>query len=169
MCGIIGYIGKREAPEILMEGLKRLEYRGYDSAGLALLHQGRLEIRRCPGKLAVLEALLKESPVRGQAGIGHTRWATHGRPSEENAHPHRVGAIAVVHNGIVENFAELKAELIAAGEKFSSETDTEVISHLVHQYVSQGLDFEAAARKALLRLQGAYAVLILNGKEPDRA
>ncbi|OGP60882.1 MAG: glutamine--fructose-6-phosphate aminotransferase [Deltaproteobacteria bacterium RBG_13_61_14] len=168
MCGIIGYIGKREAPEILMEGLKRLEYRGYDSAGLALLHQGRLEIRRCQGKLAVLEALLKESPVRGQAGIGHTRWATHGRPSEENAHPHRVGAIAVVHNGIVENFAELKAELIAAGEKFSSETDTEVISHLVHQYVSQGLDFEAAARKALLRLQGAYAVLILNEKEPDR-
>ena len=167
MCGIIGYIGKREAPEILMEGLKRLEYRGYDSAGLALLHQGRLEIRRCQGKLAVLEALLKESPVRGQAGIGHTRWATHGRPSEENAHPHRVGAIAVVHNGIVENFAELKAELIAAGEKFSSETDTEVISHLVHQYVSQGLDFEAAARKALLRLQGAYAVLILNEKEPD--
>jgi glucosamine--fructose-6-phosphate aminotransferase (isomerizing) len=168
MCGIIGYIGKREAPEILMEGLKRLEYRGYDSAGLALLHQGRLEIRRCQGKLAVLEALLKESPVRGQAGIGHTRWATHGRPSEENAHPHRVGAIAVVHNGIVENFAELKAELIAAGEKFSSETDTEVISHLVHRYVTEGLDFETAVRKALLRLHGAYAVLILNEKEPDR-
>lgn len=168
MCGIIGYIGRRPAPAILMEGLKRLEYRGYDSAGIAVLNNGRMEIRRCQGKLTVLENLLQQNPVFGLVGIGHTRWATHGRPSEENAHPHRAGAIAVVHNGIIENYAELKAELIAAGEQFNSQTDTEVISHLVNRYISQGMEFETAAREALRRLHGAYAVLMINEQMPDR-
>ncbi|MGA2458697.1 MAG: glutamine--fructose-6-phosphate aminotransferase, partial [Terriglobales bacterium] len=124
MCGIIGYVGPREAYPIILEGLGRLEYRGYDSAGIATLVDNKLEIRRAKGKLDNLRHLLADSPIHGHIGIGHTRWATHGRPSEENAHPHKAGPVAVIHNGIVENFIELRAELLARGHKLRSETDT---------------------------------------------
>jgi len=167
MCGIVGYTGKKEASQVLMEGLKKLEYRGYDSAGVAVIVNGALETRRCKGKLAALECELAERPVRGATGIGHTRWATHGKPSDQNAHPHRVGPVAVVHNGIVENYAELKKELIAEGREFSSETDTEVIAHLIDKHLTEGLDFEAALRKSLHLLKGAYAVVALNARTPD--
>jgi glucosamine--fructose-6-phosphate aminotransferase (isomerizing) len=133
MCGIVGYIGPRDATPIILNGLKRLEYRGYDSAGLAVLEDGQLEVRRDAGKLSHLEALVSENPLHGHAGIGHTRWATHGEPSARNAHPH-VGAngdVVVVHNGIVENYLELRDELCAEGVEFKSETDTEVIVQLV--------------------------------------
>jgi len=137
MCGIIGYIGHREAAPVLLQGLKRLEYRGYDSAGVAIFN-GRIEVRRSVGKLTNLDQLLRESPVHGAIGMGHTRWATHGRPSEANAHPHRAGKIVVIHNGIIENYLELRRELAGKGRTFNSETDTEVISHLFDDYVKKG-------------------------------
>src|SRR3989339_352970 len=127
MCGIIGYLGPQEAMPIILDGLKRLEYRGYDSAGMAVIGANGLAIRRSVGKLMELDKLLRQEPLPGQVGIGHTRWATHGRPSEANAHPHQVGEIAVVHNGIIENYLELKEELIKQGHRFSSETDTEIV------------------------------------------
>ncbi|HEX9884681.1 MAG TPA: glutamine--fructose-6-phosphate aminotransferase, partial [Desulfobaccales bacterium] len=130
MCGIIGYLGPQEAMPIILDGLKRLEYRGYDSAGMAVIHDGGLAIRRSVGKLLELEKVLRQDPLAGQVGIGHTRWATHGRPSETNAHPHMVGSIAVVHNGIIENYLELKEQLLKEGHRFASETDTEIVSHL---------------------------------------
>jgi len=135
MCGIVGYIGPREAVPIIIDGLKRLEYRGYDSAGLAVLEDGCLEVRRASGKLRNLEEALKLSPVSGAYGIGHTRWATHGRPTEENAHPHRdcTGKIVVVHNGIIENYLDLKQELQQQGHRFVTETDTEIVAHLVER------------------------------------
>jgi len=167
MCGIVGYIGGQEACPILMSGLKRLEYRGYDSAGVAVIQKGSLEIRRCKGKLSALEWDLGQRPVSGVTGIGHTRWATHGKPSEENAHPHQVGDVAVVHNGIIENYAALKKELMAAGRVFSSETDTEVIAHLVDQGLKEGLDFEVALQQTLSRLQGTYAMVVINAARPD--
>jgi glutamine---fructose-6-phosphate transaminase (isomerizing) len=167
MCGIVGYVGNQEACPILMDGLKRLEYRGYDSAGVALIVDGQLQIRRCKGKLHALECELQEHPLHGRIGIGHTRWATHGKPSDENAHPHRVGDVAVVHNGIVENYAELKKELIAAGRTFSSETDTEVIAQLLDRYVQAGMDFEAALRRTLKDIRGAYAIVALYARQPD--
>src|SRR6266545_8212432 len=133
MCGIVGYVGPRSASDLIVEGLRRLEYRGYDSAGLAVLDEGRIELRRCVGKIGGLESLLRERPIPGSIGIGHTRWATHGRPSEANAHPHAdcTGSLAVVHNGILENFSVLKERLRAEGHEFRSETDTEVIAHLL--------------------------------------
>src|SRR5476649_2152941 len=135
MCGIIGYIGSKDVVPILIDGLRRLEYRGYDSAGVAVVHDGAIELRRSAGKLSNLEQAIRLDPITGDYGIGHTRWATHGRPTEENAHPHRdcTGKIVVVHNGIVENYLSLKKKLIEEGHKFSTETDTEVIAHLIEK------------------------------------
>ncbi len=166
MCGIVGYIGGQAATPIILEGLKKLEYRGYDSAGIATLADGASAIRRSEGKLKNLERLLAEQPLVGSIGIGHTRWATHGRPSEINAHPHRAGSIIVVHNGIIENYLPLREELKRAGHTFRSETDTEVISHLIEDTLAREPDFEKAVRLALSRLVGAYAVCILNEWEP---
>ena len=159
MCGIMGYIGEQEASRILVDGLRRLEYRGYDSAGVATLVNGSIEVRRAVGKLDNLEALLGEDPLAGSIGIGHTRWATHGPPSEENAHPHRAGQVVVIHNGIIENFLELKEELEAKGRTFQSETDTEVISQLIDEHMTEGLDFTAAAQKAVKQLEGSFAIV----------
>ncbi|MDH7490189.1 MAG: glutamine--fructose-6-phosphate transaminase (isomerizing), partial [Anaerolineae bacterium] len=168
MCGIVGYIGPRNATQIIMDGLRRLEYRGYDSAGIAVLQDGRLVIRRDAGKLANLAAILERDPVHGPAGIGHTRWATHGRPSQRNAHPHTdcTGEIVVIHNGIVENFMALKTELLAEGHTFRSDTDTEVIVHLVEKYYRG--DIAEAARAAFGRLRGAHAIVVMTSREPDR-
>ncbi|HDN78894.1 MAG TPA: glutamine--fructose-6-phosphate transaminase (isomerizing) [Chloroflexi bacterium] len=171
MCGIVGYIGPREASTIVLEGLKRLEYRGYDSAGLAVIERnGKIALRREVGKLVNLENLLREEPASGNIGIGHTRWATHGKPSRYNAHPHIdcSGKIVVIHNGIVENFLSLRQRLQDEGHEFASETDTEVIVHLVESYVNQGDDLVTAARKALSQLQGAQAVVIMSSLEPDK-
>jgi glucosamine--fructose-6-phosphate aminotransferase (isomerizing) len=168
MCGIIGYIGYREAAPLLYQGLKRLEYRGYDSAGVAILADGSgLTVRRSVGKLDNLDRLLHDDPLPGTMGIGHTRWATHGRPSEENAHPHRAGRIVVIHNGIIENYLELRHALTASGRVFSSETDTEVISHLIDQHMLEGLSFAQATRAALRQLTGSFAIVALCESEPD--
>lgn len=168
MCGIVGYIGPRDATQIIMDGLRRLEYRGYDSAGIAVLQEGCLAIRRDAGKLSNLASILERDPIHGPAGIGHTRWATHGKPSQRNAHPHTdcTGEIVVIHNGIVENFLSLKAELQAEGHTFRSDTDTEVIVHLVEKYY-QG-DIAQAARAAFQRLRGAHAIVVMTSREPDR-
>jgi glucosamine--fructose-6-phosphate aminotransferase (isomerizing) len=168
MCGIVGYIGSQEATPIVLDGLKRLEYRGYDSAGIATISQSRVSIRRAEGKLVNLEKILLERPLAGQPGIGHTRWATHGRPSETNAHPHNSGGFVVVHNGIIENYLELKDVLRDQGHVFSSETDTEIIAHLVEEHYKACGDFETAVRRTLGEVRGAYAVAILCEKEPDR-
>ena len=167
MCGIVGFIGNQEATPIILDGLKRLEYRGYDSAGICTIQSGCSEIRRSQGKLFNLERLLLERPLTGTLGIGHTRWATHGRPSETNAHPHMAGPITVVHNGIIENYLELKEQLRAMGHTFKSETDTEVISHLVEQKYKQCRNFEQAVRDTLAELKGAYAVCILCEHDKD--
>ncbi len=167
MCGIIGIVGSSEAAPRLIESLKRLEYRGYDSAGVAAQVNGVLERRRAPGKLANLEAVLAAEPLRADTGIGHTRWATHGAPTERNAHPHIAGRVAVVHNGIIENFAELKAELQAKGRVFSSDTDTEVVAHLVDQNLMDGMEPLEAFSSALKRLSGAYALCVLIGGETE--
>jgi glucosamine--fructose-6-phosphate aminotransferase (isomerizing) len=170
MCGIVGYIGPRDATPIILTGLKRLEYRGYDSAGLAVLTDGRIEVRRDAGKLKQLEELVHASPVSGAPGIGHTRWATHGAPSARNAHPHMgaTGRAVVVHNGIVENFLELRDELSAEGVRFNSDTDTETIVHLVEHYLSAGLDLTEAARKAFNQIQGAHGIVLMSADEPDK-
>ncbi|HXO24048.1 MAG TPA: glutamine--fructose-6-phosphate aminotransferase, partial [Streptosporangiaceae bacterium] len=166
MCGIIGIVGARPVTGRLIESLKRLEYRGYDSAGVATMVDGRIERRRAEGKLSNLETLLAEHPLPGHVGIGHTRWATHGAPSERNAHPHTAGRVTLVHNGIIENFAELKAELKAKGHVFESETDTEVVAHLIDQSLTDGLAPLAALKATLDRLRGAYAlVLMVDGDE----
>jgi glucosamine--fructose-6-phosphate aminotransferase (isomerizing) len=161
MCGIVGYIGSRKTAEVLMDGLKRLEYRGYDSAGIAVFHRGRIEIRRNEGKLKRLEDLIKGEDFDGKIGIGHTRWATHGRPSDENAHPHKAGRVAVVHNGIIENYLPLKEFLKKKGRHFTSETDTEVISHLIDEFIEEGSSFPDAVRMALDKIRGSYALGIL--------
>jgi len=161
MCGIMGYIGEQDASRIIVGGLRRLEYRGYDSAGIATVANGHVDIRRCVGKLDNLEKLLRERPLDGHIGLGHTRWATHGRPSEENAHPHRAGKVVVIHNGIIENYLELKADLEAKGRTFQSETDTEVISQLIDDRMSQGVDFVDASRAAVKMLQGSFSNAIL--------
>jgi glucosamine--fructose-6-phosphate aminotransferase (isomerizing) len=169
MCGIIGYVGYREAAPLLIQGLKRLEYRGYDSAGIAVFNNGNsVAIRRSVGKLSNLDQLLRDNPVHGTVGLGHTRWATHGRPSEENAHPHRAGKVIVIHNGIIENYLELRHELIAKGHVFTSETDTEVISHLIDQYLQEGASFSEATRMALRRLEGSFAIVALCEGDPQR-
>ncbi len=167
MCGIVGYIGKKEATPIILEGLRKLEYRGYDSAGIATLQIDGIAVRRSEGKLLNLEILLREQPLKGTIGIGHTRWATHGRPSETNAHPHKAGSIVVVHNGIIENYLLLREQLRACGHEFSSQTDTEVIAHLVEERLKQVSSFEDAVRIALQELQGAFAVCILCNDQPD--
>ncbi len=168
MCGIVGYIGPREAAPIIVDGLRRLEYRGYDSSGLAVLQNSHIEVRREVGKLSGLAAVLAKSPVSGTTGIGHTRWATHGAPSRRNAHPHvgTTGDVVVVHNGIVENFLELKAEFQAEGVQFNSDTDTETIVHLVERYLAQGGTLEAAARRAFAHLKGAHAIVVMSSREP---
>lgn len=161
MCGIIAIVGNHPVAGRLLESLKRLEYRGYDSAGVATLNHGQLDRRRAQGKIKALEALLEAEPIGGEIGIGHTRWATHGRPSVPNAHPQRAGRVAVVHNGIIENFAELKAGLIAAGRSFESDTDTEVIAQLIDKEVEAGLPPLVAFKSALDQLTGAYALAVL--------
>ncbi len=168
MCGIVGYIGGREAAPLLLESLKKLEYRGYDSAGIAVLSNGQVTIRRCEGKLTNLESILLQRPLRGRVGIGHTRWATHGRPSETNAHPHRAGEVVVVHNGIIENYLELKEHLLKRGARFQSETDTEIVAHLVDEKIQNGMDFLTAVQKSLRQIHGSYALVFLNEKNPDR-
>ena len=170
MCGIVGYIGEKDATPIILNGLKRLEYRGYDSAGLAVLQQGKIEIRRDAGKLEKLATLVAERPLSGKMGIGHTRWATHGVPNQTNAHPH-MGAtneVVVVHNGIVENYLELREELIAKGVKFNSDTDTETIVHLVEQYLREGACLVDSVRNALSHLQGAHGIVVMSSREPDK-
>jgi len=170
MCGIVGYIGHRNATPIILNGLKRLEYRGYDSAGLAVLQDGRIEVRRDAGKLSKLAALVESQPLNGHVGIGHTRWATHGEPSARNAHPHvgSTGEVVVVHNGIVENFLELRADLEAEGVKFNSDTDTEVIVHLVERFLASGTSLEESVRQALRQLRGAHGIVVLSSREPDK-
>ena len=167
MCGIVGFIGNQEATPIILDGLKRLEYRGYDSAGICTIGSGCIEIRRSQGKLFNLERLLVEKPLTGTLGIGHTRWATHGRPSETNAHPHKAGPITVVHNGIIENYVELRDHLRYLGHTFKSETDTEAISHLVEEKYKKCGKFEQAVLEALADLKGAYAVCILCENDKD--
>src|SRR6202158_1340479 len=170
MCGIVGYIGPKKVLPLILDGLKRLEYRGYDSAGIAVVgRDGKLEIRRASGKLRNLEETIRLSPIDGLYGIGHTRWATHGRPTEENAHPHRdcTGEIVVVHNGIIENYVELKQELLGEGYKFVTETDTEVIAHLVEKF-SKGVPLEEAVRRAVKQLNGVYALAVISTKDPDK-
>ena len=178
MCGIVGYVGPKKVVPVIIEGLRRLEYRGYDSAGIAVGSPGspKLEVRRAKGKLANLEEVLREHPLEGTFGIGHTRWATHGRPTEENAHPHRdcTGRIVVVHNGIVENYLDLKRELIEKGHKFVTETDTEIIAHLIEQVqndaeaLGEPVLLEVAVRRAVKRLTGAFALGVLSAAEPDK-
>ena len=168
MCGIVGIIGQREVAPLLLDGLKRLEYRGYDSAGIATLTDGRIDRRRAEGKLVNLAEQLDRDPIPGQIGIGHTRWATHGVPNEANAHPHATDKVAVVHNGIIENFLELRAELEAAGRELASETDTEVVAHLITAYLEDGTnDPVAATEKTLARLEGAFALGIIFAGHPD--
>ncbi len=170
MCGIVGYIGPKDATPIIMNGLKRLEYRGYDSAGIAVLENGNIEIRRDAGKLERLNQLVLESPLSGQLGIGHTRWATHGEPNSRNAHPHlgMTGDVVLVHNGIVENFTDLRDQLISEGVVFQTETDTEVIVHLVEKHLNQGLSFLNAVQEALGELKGAHGVVVINKNQPDQ-
>jgi len=167
MCGIIGYIGREPAVPILIEGLKKLEYRGYDSSGIAVLQQGKFEVRRAVGKLQNLETLLSGEVFTGNMGVGHVRWATHGRPSEENAHPHRAGSIVVVHNGIIENYLALKKDLMAQGRTFQSETDTEVIAHLIDSIARTGKSLEEAVREAARHLEGAYAIAVIDERDHD--
>jgi glucosamine--fructose-6-phosphate aminotransferase (isomerizing) len=170
VCGIVGYIGPKPVVPLVIDGLRRLEYRGYDSAGIAVVGQNcKLEIRRASGKLKNLEDLLGKSPIEGVYGLGHTRWATHGRPTEENAHPHRdcTGEIVVVHNGIIENYLELKHQLIAEGHKFQTETDTEIIAHLIEKY-SKGVPLEGAVQKTVKLLNGAYALVAMSTRDPNK-
>src|SRR5580698_653717 len=178
MCGIVGYVGTKNCVPILVEGLRALEYRGYDSAGLAVQSSGsatakghvdaRIEVVRAVGKLAHLEAALKKSPLAGTTGVGHTRWATHGRPSEANAHPHVAGRVAVVHNGIIENHVALRRQLEAHGVRFSSDTDTEIVAHLVDEALGAGAPrLIDAVRAALRQVRGAYAIAVLSSDSPD--
>ncbi|HEX7486785.1 MAG TPA: glutamine--fructose-6-phosphate transaminase (isomerizing) [Vicinamibacterales bacterium] len=174
MCGIIGYIGPKPVVPVLIEGLRRLEYRGYDSAGIAVVRQGTIHLRRSAGKLSRLEEVIRADPIDGEFGVGHTRWATHGRPTEENAHPHRdcTGRIVVVHNGIIENYLELKRELQGLGHKFVTETDTEIVAHLVEQEMkaagASGGGLEGATRRALARMRGMFALVLLSSDEPQK-
>ena len=168
MCGIVGYIGVRDAAPVLIDSLRKLEYRGYDSAGIAVLDGGEIALRRSEGKLARLEALLADVPVQGHAGIGHTRWATHGGPSEANAHPHRAGDTVVVHNGIIENYLDLKEALLANGAELTSDTDTELVAHLAEAKLAQGKDLLDAVRETIREIHGSYALVFLSQREPGR-
>jgi glucosamine--fructose-6-phosphate aminotransferase (isomerizing) len=169
MCGIVGYIGPKPVVPVLLDGLRRLEYRGYDSAGVAVVQNGAVEVRRSAGKLINLENSIQKTPLAGLYGLGHTRWATHGRPTEENAHPHRDGSgrIVVVHNGIIENYLEIKRELVAEGHKFESETDTEVVAHLVEkEWQNDGLD--NAVLRAMKRVRGLFALVLMSADDPEK-
>ena len=173
MCGIIGYLGAKPAVPVLIDGLRRLEYRGYDSAGIALVRAGQIEVRRSAGKLDLLEEAIRAAPVDGEYGVGHTRWATHGRPTEENAHPHRdcSGRLVVVHNGIIENYLELKQRLQRAGHRFQTETDTEVIAHLVEQEFRPGGGgggLEGAVRRVLAELRGLFGMVLVHASDPGK-
>ena len=171
MCGIVGYVGEKSAVGIIVDGLKRLEYRGYDSAGVAVIGAGgALEVRRAAGRMKVLEGILRERPVAGRIGIGHTRWATHGRPSDENAHPHTdcTGSLVVVHNGIMENYLEVKERLLAEGHTFRSETDTEVLAHLIEHHLKSAGRLERAVKLALNEYRGSYALGVVSTAAPDR-
>src|SRR5688572_10279569 len=169
MCGIIGYIGSKPVVPVLLDGLRRMEYRGYDSAGVALVSPEGIALRRSAGKLANLELAIREEPVDGLYGVGHTRWATHGRPTEENAHPHRdcTGRIVVVHNGIIENYLQLKDRLRQQDHEFVTETDTEIIAHLIEEYLKSGESFEHAVRRSVKDLRGIFALSIISADEPD--
>ncbi len=168
MCGIIGYTGPREIKEVLLEGLRRLEYRGYDSAGVAIFHEGKVVVHRALGKLKELERKTAGKNFNGRIGIGHTRWATHGKPSEMNAHPHKAGGVAVVHNGIIENYLGLREKLRRQGHTFKSETDTEILGHLIQSYLFQGANFAEAVRQALQQVEGSYAIAVLYEGEKDK-
>jgi glucosamine--fructose-6-phosphate aminotransferase (isomerizing) len=173
MCGIIGYIGSKDVVPVLIDGLRRLEYRGYDSAGIAVIENGDVALRRSAGKLSQLEAVLDASPIAGQYGVGHTRWATHGRPTDENAHPHRdcTGRVVVVHNGIIENYLTLKQELQQDGHEFRTQTDTEVVAHLVERELKNSEDdagIECAVRRALAQMRGLFALVIISADDPDK-
>ncbi|PYM06338.1 MAG: glutamine--fructose-6-phosphate transaminase (isomerizing) [Candidatus Rokuibacteriota bacterium] len=170
MCGIVGYVGDKSAVGVILEGLRRLEYRGYDSAGVAVLNRDGLHVRRAAGRIKMLEGILRERPVTGSIGIGHTRWATHGRPSEENAHPHTdcSGALVVVHNGILENYLPIKERLLAQGHVFKSETDTEVLAHLVEHHLKDTPRLDRAVRLALREVKGSYAISLIAASAPDR-
>jgi glutamine---fructose-6-phosphate transaminase (isomerizing) len=170
MCGIVGYVGDKSAIDIVLEGLKRLEYRGYDSAGAAVIGPEGLQIRRAAGRIKVLEGILRERPIDGRIGLGHTRWATHGRPTDENAHPHTDGSgdLVVVHNGIIENYLPIKERLQAEGHVFKSETDTEVIAHLIERHLKDAPRLDEAVRRALRELRGSYAIVVLHRRMPDR-
>ena len=170
MCGIVGYVGNKQVVPLIIDGLRKLEYRGYDSAGIAVVNEGHvLEIRRAEGKLRNLEEAIRLNPLDGTYGIGHTRWATHGRPTEENAHPHRdcTGRVVVVHNGIIENYLQLKERLRKTDHRFVTETDTEIIAHLIEEYLKHDNNFEQAVRKAVLELRGIFALSIISADEPD--
>jgi glutamine---fructose-6-phosphate transaminase (isomerizing) len=169
MCGIIGYIGPKEVVPVLIDGLRRLEYRGYDSAGVAVVHDGAVELRRSAGKLSRLEDVITLNPISGDYGVGHTRWATHGRPTEENAHPHRdcTGKIVVVHNGIIENYLDLKQELQRQGHQFVTETDTEIVAHLVERETKDD-GLENAVRRALMFIRGLFALVLLSADDPEK-
>jgi glucosamine--fructose-6-phosphate aminotransferase (isomerizing) len=168
MCGIIGYVGTRDVVPVLIGGLKKLEYRGYDSAGIAVVNGQGVEVVRAEGKLNNLESKLNDHPLKGTFGMGHTRWATHGKPNENNAHPHRdcTGQVVVIHNGIIENFLPLKQRLQKAGHEFKTETDTEVVAHLIEEHLKKGSKFVDAVKKTLKELQGHYALVMIDGKEP---
>jgi glucosamine--fructose-6-phosphate aminotransferase (isomerizing) len=168
MCGIVGYIGQgQDAQQVILDALRRLEYRGYDSAGVAIFERGSIAIRRAVGKLGNLEAALRDHPISGRIGVGHTRWATHGKPSERNAHPHKAGSVVVVHNGIMENYRELRAELEASGHTIASDTDTELIAHLIDARLRAGSDLVTAVREACARVVGSYAFGVLSETDPE--
>jgi glucosamine--fructose-6-phosphate aminotransferase (isomerizing) len=170
MCGIVGYVGNKQVVPLIIDGLRKLEYRGYDSAGIAVVDENReLKIERAEGKLRNLEDALRQHPIDGTYGVGHTRWATHGRPTEENAHPHRdcTGRVVVVHNGIIENYLDLKEDLRKKDHQFVTETDTEVIAHLIEEHLKQGSNFEDAVRKTVQQLRGIFALSMLSADEPD--
>ncbi|MGI8883197.1 MAG: glutamine--fructose-6-phosphate transaminase (isomerizing), partial [Pyrinomonadaceae bacterium] len=170
MCGIVGYVGNKQVVPLIIDGLRKLEYRGYDSAGIAVVDENHeLSMRRAEGKLRNLEECIRLNPLDGNYGIGHTRWATHGRPTEENAHPHRdcTGRIVVVHNGIIENYLKLKEELRAKGHEFKTETDTEIVAHLVEENLKSGASFEESVRETVKRLHGIFALSIISADEPD--
>src|SRR5262245_15385741 len=170
MCGIVGYVGGKSAIDVILAALRQLEYRGYDSAGVAVLGPEGLQVRRAAGRIKVLEGLLRDRPLRGGIGIGHTRWATHGRPTDENAHPHTddSGTLVVVHNGIIENYLPIKERLAGQGHRFTSDTDTEVIAHLIECHLRDVLRLDEAVRRALRELRGSYAIAVLSQSHPDR-
>src|SRR5687768_18118078 len=169
MCGIIGYIGSKPVVPVLLEGLRRMEYRGYDSAGVAVVSPEGIALRRSAGKLVNLEHAIDAQPVDGLYGVGHTRWATHGRPTEENAHPHRdcTGRIVVVHNGIIENYLELKRQLTSEGHQFVTETDTEIVAHLIERETKED-GLENAARRALRYMRGLFALVLISADDPNK-